>query len=108
MNPVLACLQLTKQRAEEFYLEHYGKPFFKKLIDFMTSGPIYALILGKSNAIASWRELMGPTNSLKAKKEVPKRLVAIYSPVFLPLVVSLVSKPIHRLLLFLHDGKAKL
>lgn len=65
--------QLTKQRAEEFYAEHRGKPFFGKLVTFMTSGPIYAMILSKRNAIKDWRALMGPTDSLKAKKEAPKR-----------------------------------
>lgn len=67
--------QLTQQRAREFYAEHDGKPFFPKLVEFMTSGPIYGLILGKANAIKDWRALMGPTNSLIAKKDAPKRLV---------------------------------
>jgi len=70
--------QLTRQRAEEFYGEHKGKPFFKKLVDFMTSGPIYGMILSKSNAIKDWRALMGPTNALKAKEEAPKCLRALY------------------------------
>ena len=85
VSPPSLAQQLTKQRAEEFYLEHYGKPFFKKLIQFMTSGPIYAMILGKPKAIASWRELMGPTNSTKAKKEAPKRcsLPSLSLPSFL-------------------------
>jgi len=69
---------LTKQRAEEFYAEHRGKPFFGKLVTFMTSGPIYAMILSKRNAIKDWRALMGPTDSLKAKKEAPKSLRALY------------------------------
>lgn len=69
---------LTKQRAGEFYAEHKGKPFFGKLVEFMTSGPIYAMVLGKANAIKDWRALMGPTNSNNAKKEAPKSLRALY------------------------------
>ena len=65
-------MQLTRMRAEEFYSEHHGKPFFPALLDFMTSGPIWALVLAKSNAIRSWRELMGPTNSLVAKENAPR------------------------------------
>lgn len=83
--------QLTKQRAEEFYAEHRGKPFFNKLVAFMTSGPIYAMILSKANAIKDWRALMGPTDSLKAKKEAPKRCEAPFPlscPAYLPLPCS--------------------
>eukprot|EP00798_Chlamydomonas_sp_ICE-L_P026071 gene26071-11774_t len=71
-------VQLTRMRAEEFYAEHAGKPFFPNLITFMTSGPIWALVLAKSNAIRSWRGMMGPTNTLKAKLEAPKTLRALY------------------------------
>lgn len=69
------CLQLTRARAEEFYGEHYGKPFFPTLVNFMTSGPIWALVLAKPDAIKGWRELMGPTNVFKAREEKPRRWV---------------------------------
>jgi len=69
----LCALQLTRFRAEEFYEEHAGKEFFPKLIDFMTSGPVLAMVLSKPNAIADWRKLMGPTNVLKARQEAPRR-----------------------------------
>eukprot|EP01026_Neomeris_dumetosa_P073356 TRINITY_DN7539_c0_g1_i1.p3 TRINITY_DN7539_c0_g1~~TRINITY_DN7539_c0_g1_i1.p3 ORF type:complete len:233 (+),score=29.42 TRINITY_DN7539_c0_g1_i1:25-699(+) len=71
-------LQLTPQRASEFYEEHNEKPFFQKLVDFMSSGPIYALVLCKQNAIADWRAFMGPTNSIKAKEEAPRTLRALF------------------------------
>lgn len=45
-------LQLTRKRAMEFYAEHEGKPFFGGLVDFMTSGPVYALVLAKVNWLA--------------------------------------------------------
>ena len=59
-------------RAREFYAEHAGRPFFPKLVDFMTSGPVWALVLAKPDAIDSWRATMGPTDSLRAKKQKPR------------------------------------
>ncbi|KAA0162731.1 hypothetical protein FNF28_04612 [Cafeteria roenbergensis] len=61
--------RLTKAQAEGFYAEHRGKPFFEKLTDFMTSGPIVSLVLEREMAIKGWRALMGPTNSIKAREE---------------------------------------
>jgi adenylate kinase len=58
---------LSKAEAEEFYAEHAGKPFFEGLTAFMSSGPTHALVLEKEGAIGAWRELMGPTNSHKAR-----------------------------------------
>eukprot|EP00891_Asterochloris_glomerata_P007451 jgi/Astpho2/7451/e_gw1.00114.172.1_t len=71
-------LQLSRQRAEEFYGEHKGKPFFERLVAFMTSGPIYAMVLARENAIYQWRTLMGPTNVFVARAEKPKCLRALY------------------------------
>ncbi|GFR52672.1 hypothetical protein Agub_g15296, partial [Astrephomene gubernaculifera] len=71
-------MQLTRARAEEFYGEHKGKEFFPKLVNFMTSGPIWALVLAKPGAILAWRALMGPTNVFKARAEQPKCLRALY------------------------------
>lgn len=69
---MLLVLQLTRTRAEEFYAEHYGKPFFDRLVDFMTSGPIWALVLSQPEAIKKWREIMGPTDSNKARETLPR------------------------------------
>uniref|UniRef100_A0A7S0R1P3 Nucleoside diphosphate kinase n=1 Tax=Pyramimonas obovata TaxID=1411642 RepID=A0A7S0R1P3_9CHLO len=71
-------IQLTPERAGEFYAEHKGKPFYDNLVNFMSSGPLMALVLAKSDAILAWRSLMGPTNSLKAREEAPKSLRALY------------------------------
>ncbi|KAK9764196.1 hypothetical protein K7432_008496, partial [Basidiobolus ranarum] len=71
-------ITLTKSQAEEFYKEHTGKPFFEGLVEFMTSQPIYALILEKNNAIKAWRDLIGPTNSIKAKEENPQCIRALF------------------------------
>lgn len=59
-------LHLDKNMAEGFYAEHKGKPFFDKLIDFMTSGPVVVQVLSGENAIKTNRELMGNTNPEEA------------------------------------------
>eukprot|EP00955_Chlamydomonas_euryale_P081866 363634-Chlamydomonas_euryale.AAC.19 len=60
------CLQLTKERAEQLYMEHSGKEFYPQLVDFMTSGPVEALVLSKEAAVAEWRKLLGPTDNYRA------------------------------------------
>ena len=55
-------LHLDQDMAEGFYAEHKGKPFFDKLINFMTSGPVVVQVLSGENAIKANRELMGATN----------------------------------------------
>ncbi len=59
-------LHLDKDMAEGFYAEHKGKPFFEKLINFMTSGPVVVQVLSGENAIKTNRELMGNTNPEEA------------------------------------------
>ena len=59
-------LHLDKDMAEGFYSEHKGKPFFEKLINFMTSGPVVVQVLSGENAIKTNRELMGNTNPEEA------------------------------------------
>ena len=59
-------LHLDKDMAEGFYAEHKGKPFFDKLITFMTSGPVIVQVLSGENAIKTNRELMGNTNPEEA------------------------------------------
>jgi nucleoside-diphosphate kinase len=58
--------QLTKKQAELFYAIHKDKPFFGELVDYMISGPVILMALGKDNAIAEWRTLMGATDPKKA------------------------------------------
>lgn len=64
---------LTKEKAESFYKEHEGKPFFETLTQFMSSGPAVILVLRRDDAIAKWRQLLGPTNTEKARQEAPDR-----------------------------------
>ncbi|VEL16873.1 unnamed protein product [Protopolystoma xenopodis] len=66
-------VKLSPEQASELYSEHFGKIFFSSLVTFMSSGPIVALVMAKENAISYWRELIGPTNSIKAKTVAPER-----------------------------------
>ncbi len=59
-------LHLSQEKAEGFYAEHKERPFFKDLVDFMTSGPVLVQALEGENAIALNRELMGATNPKEA------------------------------------------
>jgi nucleoside-diphosphate kinase len=67
---------LTKKRAKQFYEIHKNKSFFNDLVTFMTSAPMYALVLEKENAIKAWRNLMGKTNPQKATKNTLRKLYA--------------------------------
>ena len=61
-------LRLTEEQARGFYAVHKTRPFYGDLVRFMTSGPILPAVLEGENAIARWRELMGPTDVAKAPK----------------------------------------
>ena len=58
--------RLSGSQAQGFYHVHSERPFFGDLVEFMTSGPVVVLILEKEGAIASWRNLMGPTDATQA------------------------------------------
>lgn len=60
-------LSISKQQAAGFYAVHAARPFFDSLTDFMSSGPIYPMVLEKENAIADLRKLMGATNPANAE-----------------------------------------
>jgi len=55
-----------KKDAKKFYEVHKGQPFYKELINYMTSGPIVLLVLEGENAITKYRETMGATNPVDA------------------------------------------
>jgi len=57
---------LTRRDAEKFYAVHTGKHFFETLVQFITSGPLLALVLEGENAISRNREVMGATDPRKA------------------------------------------
>jgi len=59
-------LHLSKEQAEGFYAVHKERPFFKDLVSFMITGPVFVMALEGDNAIAKNRELMGATDPKKA------------------------------------------
>lgn len=59
-------LRLSGQDASRFYAVHEGKPFYERLVAFMSSGPVMVQVLEGENAIARNRELMGATDPAKA------------------------------------------
>ena len=64
---------LSTAKAQGFYAEHEGKPFFEDLIKFMTSGPCLLQVLEGENAINLNRELMGATNPQEASEGTIRR-----------------------------------
>lgn len=71
-------VHLSPEQCSEFYSDHASKQFFPSLVAFMSSGPIVALELAKKDAITSWRELIGPTNTRKARETHPDSIRALY------------------------------
>ncbi len=61
-------LQISTAQAEKFYDVHAERPFYGELTQFMSSGPIVAAILEKSNAVADFRKLIGATNPAQAEE----------------------------------------
>jgi nucleoside-diphosphate kinase len=57
---------LTREIAEQHYAEHRERPFFGELVDFITSGPLVALVLEGEQAVKATRQLIGATNPLEA------------------------------------------
>ena len=62
----LKMLKLSRERAEQLYSIHKGKPFFNELVEFVTSGPVVAMILEGDSAIDVVRTIIGPTDGRKA------------------------------------------
>ncbi|HTL12113.1 MAG TPA: nucleoside-diphosphate kinase [Bdellovibrionota bacterium] len=59
-------VQLSREKAEGFYIEHKERPFFQSLVRFMTSGPVMLMVLEGENAVLLNREIMGATDPAKA------------------------------------------
>ena len=59
--------QLLPEGAMDFYNEHKDKPFYANLVRTMSSGPIWALVLSKPNAVEEWRKAIGSTDPAKAE-----------------------------------------
>ena len=60
-------MHLTNEHAEKHYAEHKGKPFYKGLVSFITSGPVVAMVWEGKEVVSATRKLMGKTNPLEAE-----------------------------------------
>lgn len=59
-------LRISRALAEKHYGEHANKPFFRDLVDYITSGPVVALVVEGKDAVGAARDIIGATNPLKA------------------------------------------
>ena len=59
-------MQVERSLAEEHYAEHSEKPFFGDLVDFITGGPLVAMVLEGHEAVVAARQVIGATNPLEA------------------------------------------
>jgi nucleoside-diphosphate kinase len=59
-------MTVTEELAGQHYAEHEGKPFFGELVEFITSGPLMALVFEGESAIRAARQVIGATNPLEA------------------------------------------
>jgi len=59
-------IRMSRADAEKFYDVHKARPFYRELVDFMTSGPVVVQVLEGDNAIAKYRDVMGATDPAKA------------------------------------------
>ena len=70
-------IKLSFDQAIKFYSIHNKKPFFKDLINYMTSGPVVVQVLEANNAVDKYREIMGATNPEKAKNGTIRKILAL-------------------------------
>uniref|UniRef100_A0A3B3RQ08 Nucleoside diphosphate kinase homolog 7 n=2 Tax=Paramormyrops kingsleyae TaxID=1676925 RepID=A0A3B3RQ08_9TELE len=78
-NLILTKAKMTKlswEQAADFYAEHQSKSFFNNLLQFITSGPVIAMDIMGDEAVSTWRELLGPTDSDTARREATQSLRA--------------------------------
>ena len=59
-------MTVTQDLAQQHYAEHEGKPFFGELVEFITSGPLVAMVLEGEEAVTAARQVIGATNPLEA------------------------------------------
>ena len=70
-------IQIEKSEAEKFYKVHETKPFYSDLCSYLSSGPIFVMILEGENAVLKNRELMGSTDPKNASENTIRKLYGI-------------------------------
>ncbi len=69
-------LRLSRAEAEGFYAVHRERPFFRSLVDTMTSGPVVVIALRRSDAVQHWRNVIGATDPAKAAEGTLRQQLA--------------------------------
>jgi nucleoside-diphosphate kinase len=69
-------MRLSKEQAGQFYAVHKERPFYGELTQYMSSGPIVAAVLSKTNAVADYRKLIGATDPTKADEGTIRKMFA--------------------------------
>ena len=70
-------IHISKEEAAEFYQEHQAKPFYADLCAYLSSGPVFVMILEGEGAVALNRKLMGATNPKDAEPNTIRKLYGI-------------------------------
>ena len=73
----LEMVHARRSVAEEHYIEHLGRPYYEKLIQYITRSPLVALVLEGEDAISRVRQINGKTNPLEAEKGTIRELYGI-------------------------------
>lgn len=70
-------IKISKEEAAEFYKAHQAKPFYEKLCNYLSSGPIIAMILEGEDIVSKNRLLMGATDPVKAEEGTLRKMYGI-------------------------------
>tara|TARA_B100001250_G_C19676778_1_gene733991 strand:+ start:446 stop:862 length:417 start_codon:yes stop_codon:yes gene_type:complete len=70
-------IMLTTEQAENFYSVHKDRPFFRDLIEYMTSEPVVVQVLSGENSVEKYRSIMGATNPENAESGTIRKLFAL-------------------------------
>src|ERR1700739_1424122 len=69
-------IRMSRAEAETFYAIHKARPFYRELVEFMTSAPVVVQVLEGPDAVAKYREVMGATNPADAAEGTIRKLYA--------------------------------
>ena len=69
-------IQMTEAQAQEFYIVHKERPFYGELVSFMISGPVVVQVLEGTDAVATYRGVMGATNQDDAEEGTIRKALA--------------------------------
>ena len=70
-------VKISKEEASEFYKVHQTKPFYEKLCNYLSSGPIVAMVLEGEDVVSKNRQLMGATDPTKAEEGTLRKMYGL-------------------------------